>query len=122
MGLVISTFAKNQLQAMQMTVFILLPSILLSGFMFPIANMPWPLQAIATVIQGVHFLHRQFRVHHQDHRGVGAHREEQAEVRQDDVEAGSPVRPAPVGGPYTLLSADRAETRSKGDPEGCYPS
>ncbi len=35
LGLVISTFAKNQLQSTQMTIFVLMPSILLSGFVFP---------------------------------------------------------------------------------------
>jgi ABC-2 type transport system permease protein len=40
LGLVLSTIAKSQLQAMQMTVFVLLPSILLSGFMFPYEGMP----------------------------------------------------------------------------------
>ena len=38
LGLIISTVAKSQLQSMQMTVFILLPSILLSGFMFPYSS------------------------------------------------------------------------------------
>ena len=47
LGLVISTIAKNQLQSMQMTIFILLPSILLSGFMFPYEGMPLPAQYIA---------------------------------------------------------------------------
>jgi ABC-2 type transport system permease protein len=40
MGLMISTLAQNQFQAMQMTFFFLLPSILLSGFMFPFDGMP----------------------------------------------------------------------------------
>jgi ABC-2 type transport system permease protein len=40
LGLVISTVATNQLQSMQMTIFVLLPSILLSGFMFPYEGMP----------------------------------------------------------------------------------
>ena len=39
-GLTFSTLAKNQLQAMQMTFFFFLPSILLSGFMFPFRGMP----------------------------------------------------------------------------------
>ena len=40
MGITFSTLAKNQLQAMQMTFFVFLPSILLSGFMFPFRGMP----------------------------------------------------------------------------------
>src|SRR5205085_925056 len=40
MGITFSTVAKNQLQAMQMTFFFFLPSILLSGFMFPFRGMP----------------------------------------------------------------------------------
>jgi ABC-2 type transport system permease protein len=56
LGLVISTIAKNQLQAMQMTVFILLPSILLSGFMFPYEGMPTVAQYIAEALPATHFM------------------------------------------------------------------
>jgi ABC-2 type transport system permease protein len=56
LGLVISTFAKNQLQAMQMTVFILMPSILLSGFMFPYEGMPEAAQYIAEALPATHFM------------------------------------------------------------------
>ncbi len=56
LGLVLSTIATNQLQAMQMTVFILLPSILLSGFMFPFDGMPGPAQAIAQLLPATHFM------------------------------------------------------------------
>ena len=56
LGLVISTIARNQLQAMQMTIFILLPSILLSGFMFPYEGMPVVAQHIAEVLPATHFL------------------------------------------------------------------
>ncbi len=56
LGLVLSTLASNQLQAMQMTVFILLPSILLSGFMFPYEGMPVPAQYIAEVLPATHFM------------------------------------------------------------------
>lgn len=55
-GLIISTLAKTQLQSMQMTVFILLPSILLSGFMFPFEGMPRPAQWIAEVLPATHFI------------------------------------------------------------------
>lgn len=40
LGLLISTAAASQFQAMQMTFFVFLPSILLSGFMFPFEGMP----------------------------------------------------------------------------------
>ncbi|HFQ5439187.1 TPA: ABC transporter permease [Vibrio vulnificus] len=56
LGLVISTIANTQLQAMQMTVFILLPSILLSGFMFPYEGMPLAAQWIAEVLPATHFM------------------------------------------------------------------
>ncbi|HIF9075209.1 TPA: ABC transporter permease [Photobacterium damselae] len=56
LGLVISTIAKTQLQAMQMTVFILLPSILLSGFMFPYEGMPVAAQWISEVLPATHFM------------------------------------------------------------------
>jgi len=56
LGLVISTIAKNQLQSMQMTVFVLLPSILLSGFMFPYEGMPLAAQYIAEALPATHFM------------------------------------------------------------------
>ena len=56
LGLIISTRATTQLQAMQMTVFILLPSILLSGFMFPYAAMPVAAQWLAEVLPATHFV------------------------------------------------------------------
>lgn len=56
LGLLISTVAKTQMQAMQMTVFILLPSILLSGFMFPYDAMPTLAQYIAELLPATHFI------------------------------------------------------------------
>ena len=56
LGLVISTLATTQFQAMQMSFFILLPSILLSGFMFPFAGMPRPAQIIAEALPLTHFM------------------------------------------------------------------
>ncbi|WP_170789341.1 ABC transporter permease [Ruegeria lacuscaerulensis] len=56
LGLVISTLAQNQLQSMQMTIFVLLPSILMSGFMFPFDGMPPPVQMIAQVLPATHFM------------------------------------------------------------------
>ncbi|NDV53567.1 MULTISPECIES: ABC transporter permease [unclassified Salipiger] len=56
LGLVLSTLASNQLQAMQMTVFVLMPSILLSGFMFPYEGMPRGAQLIADLLPATHFM------------------------------------------------------------------
>lgn len=56
LGLLISTRAKSQFQAMQMTFFIFLPSILLSGFMFPFAGMPRVAQWLAEGLPLTHFL------------------------------------------------------------------
>ena len=56
LGFTISTLARNQLQAMQMTFFFFLPSILLSGFMFPFRGMPRWAQWIGEVFPLTHFL------------------------------------------------------------------
>lgn len=56
LGLLISTAAKTQFQAMQMMVFILLPSILLSGFMFPFDGMPKFAQYIGEALPNTHFI------------------------------------------------------------------
>jgi ABC-2 type transport system permease protein len=55
-GFTFSTIAKNQLQAMQLTFFFFLPSMLLSGFMFPFRGMPDWAQAIGEVLPLTHFL------------------------------------------------------------------
>lgn len=56
LGFLISTVARSQLQAMQMSFFYILPSILLSGFMFPFRGMPAWAQWIGEVIPVTHFL------------------------------------------------------------------
>ena len=55
-GFTFSTVARNQLQAMQMTFFFFLPSMLLSGFMFPFRAMPAWAQAIGELLPLTHFL------------------------------------------------------------------
>lgn len=54
-GIVLSSLAKNQLQAMQMTIFYFLPNIILSGFMFPFAGMPKWAQCIGALLPLTHF-------------------------------------------------------------------
>ena len=55
-GFTFSTLAQNQLQAMQMTFFFFLPSMLLSGFMFPFRGMPVWAQWLGEVLPLTHFL------------------------------------------------------------------
>jgi ABC-2 type transport system permease protein len=55
-GYTFSTIARNQLQAMQMSFFFFLPSILLSGFMFPFRGMPLWAQDIGSILPLTHYL------------------------------------------------------------------
>ncbi len=55
-GFTFSTLARNQLQAMQMSFFFFLPSMLLSGFMFPFRGMPGWAQAVGEILPLTHFL------------------------------------------------------------------
>ena len=55
-GFTFSTIARNQLQAMQLTFFFFLPSMLLTGFMFPFRGMPVWAQAIGELFPLTHFL------------------------------------------------------------------
>lgn len=55
-GFTFSTLAKNQLQALQATFFFFLPSMLLSGFMFPFRGMPLWAQRVGEVLPLTHFL------------------------------------------------------------------
>jgi len=56
LGFTFSTISQNQLQAMQMSFFFLMPSILLSGFAFPFRGMPGWAQAIGEALPVTHFL------------------------------------------------------------------
>jgi len=56
LGLLISTVARTQFQAMQMTIFLILPSILLSGFVFPFDGMPTFAQHLGEILPVTHFI------------------------------------------------------------------
>ncbi|MFV0409207.1 MAG: ABC transporter permease [Paracoccus sp. (in: a-proteobacteria)] len=56
LGYLVSTLARTQMQAMQLTFFIFLPSVLLSGFMFPFRGMPDWAQTIGETLPLTHFL------------------------------------------------------------------
>lgn len=56
LGLLVSTVAKTQFQSMQMAFFLFLPSIMLSGFMFPFDGMPRVVQWLAEALPLTHFI------------------------------------------------------------------
>lgn len=56
LGLLVSTLAQTQTQAFQMSLFVLLPSILISGFVFPFEGMPRLVQYLAQVLPLTHFV------------------------------------------------------------------
>lgn len=56
LGLLFSTVAQTQQQAMQMSFFFLLPNILITGFVFPFESMPLPVQHLAQALPLTHFL------------------------------------------------------------------
>ena len=55
-GILFSTLSSSQLQALQMTMFFFLPSILLSGFMFPFYGMPRWAQILGDCLPLTHYL------------------------------------------------------------------
>jgi ABC-2 type transport system permease protein len=55
-GLLVSSRAKSQMEAMQRAMGIMLPSVLLSGYIFPIASLPLPLRVVSYVLPATHFI------------------------------------------------------------------
>jgi ABC-2 type transport system permease protein len=55
-GLLVSSRAKSQMEAMQRAMGIMLPSVLLSGYIFPIASLPLPLRVVSYLLPATHFI------------------------------------------------------------------
>ena len=55
-GLLISSRAQTQVEAIQMAMAVMLPSVLLSGYVFPIAGLPGPLRVVSYVLPATHFI------------------------------------------------------------------
>lgn len=55
-GLLISTRAENQMQALQLTMALILPSVFFSGFIFPRETMPWIFQALGSLLPATYFI------------------------------------------------------------------
>ncbi len=57
LGLLFSSIAQSQQVALMLSLFVLMmPTILLSGFIFPVTSMPWPLQVLANALPAKHFI------------------------------------------------------------------
>jgi len=56
LGLLISSRAKTQAEAIQMSMGVMLPSVLLSGYIFPLASLPLPIRTLAQIIPATHFI------------------------------------------------------------------
>ena len=56
MGLLVSSWSKTQMEATQIAQMFLLPSIMLSGYIFPLSSLPAPLRAVAMVLPATHFI------------------------------------------------------------------
>jgi ABC-2 type transport system permease protein len=56
LGLLISTRAQNQIQALQMTMVFIMPSVFFSGFIFPRETMPWIFQALGAALPTTYFI------------------------------------------------------------------
>ena len=56
LGLLVSSRAKTQMEAMQMAMGFMLPSVLLSGYIFPIASLPLPLRAISHILPATYYI------------------------------------------------------------------
>ena len=56
LGLLVSSTAATQMEAMQRAMGVMLPSVLLSGYLFPIASLPLPLQVISHILPATYFI------------------------------------------------------------------
>ena len=55
-GLLVSSRAQTQMEAMQRAMSVMLPSVLLSGYIFPIASLPLPLRVVSYVLPATHYI------------------------------------------------------------------
>jgi ABC-2 type transport system permease protein len=56
LGLMISTRARTQAEAIQMSMGVMLPSVLLSGYIFPLSSLPLPIRTLSQIIPATHFI------------------------------------------------------------------
>jgi len=56
LGLLVSTRAQNQIQALQMSMVFIMPSVFFSGFIFPLETMPWLFYALGALLPTTYFI------------------------------------------------------------------
>ena len=56
LGLLVSSRARTQMEAIQMSQMFLLPSVMLSGYIFPLSSLPGPLRVFAQILPATHFI------------------------------------------------------------------
>jgi ABC-2 type transport system permease protein len=56
LGLLVSAWSATQMEAIQIAQMFLLPSIMLSGYIFPLSSLPWPLPALSQLLPATHFI------------------------------------------------------------------
>jgi ABC-type multidrug transport system permease subunit len=56
LGLLVSSWSSTQMEAIQRTQMFLLPSIMLSGYIFPLSSLPLPLRIVAQLLPATHFI------------------------------------------------------------------
>ena len=56
LGLLVSSWARTQMEAIQIAQMFLLPSIMLSGYIFPLSSLPGPLRVLSQVLPATHFI------------------------------------------------------------------
>jgi len=56
LGLLVSSWSSTQMEAIQRTQMFLLPSIMLSGYIFPLSSLPLPLRVVAQLLPATHFI------------------------------------------------------------------
>ena len=69
LGLLVATKAENQMQALQMSMVFILPSVFFSGFIFPRETMPWIFYALGAILPD-HLFHLSHARHHSARRAL----------------------------------------------------
>ena len=118
LGYTISTAARTQMQAMQLTFFFFLPSLLLSGFMFPYRGMPGWAQTLGEIFPLTHFLRiiRAVMLKGADYEAIASEVVGAGDLHLPVRRAGAAAVQADAGLSSSIKTERRAQLRSSGLP------